>query len=73
MFSYLISLRLHKSMDLLRNSDFSISEIADMAGFCSQSHFTACFKKAQKITPKKFRDLSSRIPNDVLPLDIHSQ
>ncbi len=73
MFSYLISLRVQKSMDLLRNSDLSISEIADMAGFCSQSHFTACFKKARKITPKKFRDLSSRIPNDILPLDIHSQ
>ncbi len=73
MFSYLISLRLHKSMDLLRNSELSISEIADMAGFCSQSHFTSCFRKAYEVTPKKFRELSSRLPLDVLPLDVQSQ
>lgn len=73
MFSYLTSLRVNKSMELLQNSRLSLSEIADAVGFCSQSYFTDCFRKAKKITPKKFRELSSRIPNDVLPQDIDSE
>ncbi len=70
MFSYLNSLRIHKSMDLLKNTEMGIAEIADAAGFCSQSYFTDCFKKMNKITPKKYRELSERIPNNVLSLDI---
>ena len=73
MFSYLNIMRINKSMDLLRDTDMSIAEIADMVGFCNQSYYSDCFRKIKGITPKKFRVLSLRRPSDILPLDISSQ
>ena len=48
----------------------SVEEIAAAVGFCNQSYFTDCFRKAQNITPKKYRELTLRKPKDILPLDI---
>lgn len=73
MFSYLNIMRINKSMDLLRDTDMSIAEIADVVGFCNQSYYSDCFRKIKGITPKKFRVLSLRRPSDILPLDISSQ
>lgn len=73
MFSYLTTLRLNSSMELLKNTNMSISEIADAVGFCSQSYYTSCFQKENHITPKKYRELSLRKPNDVLSHDISSR
>lgn len=70
LFSYLKNLRINKSMELLKNPDLSLSEIAAAVGFCNQSYFTDCFRKAQNITPKKYRELTLRKPKDILPLDI---
>lgn len=73
MFSYLNNLRLNKSMELLKNSQLTLSEIAMAVGFCSQSYYTDCFRKSKNITPKKYRELTLRKPNDILPLDVYSQ
>ncbi len=72
MFSYLKNLRVNKSMELLKNSDMSISEIADAVGFCNQSYYTDCFRKIKNITPKKYRELTLRRPKDVLASDVNS-
>ncbi|MBU3827239.1 MAG: helix-turn-helix domain-containing protein [Candidatus Anaerobiospirillum merdipullorum] len=40
---------------LLCDSDYSIAEITEMLSFCSQSHFTQCFKKEVGVTPDIFR------------------
>lgn len=73
LFSYLKNLRINKSMDLLKDPEMSISEIANAVGFCNQSYYTDCFRKAKNITPKKYRELTMRKPNDILPLDIRSR
>ena len=72
MFSYLKNLRVNKSMDLLKNPDMSLSEIANAVGFCNQSYYTDCFRKSKNITPKKYRELTLRRPKDILPLDMNS-
>ena len=72
MFSYLKNLRVNKSMDLLKNPDMSLSEIANAVGFCNQSYYTDCSRKSKNITPKKYRELTLRRPKDILPLDMNS-
>lgn len=50
--------KIEEAKNLLRFSDFSISDISQYLGFCSQSHFVSAFKKSCKISPKKYRDLN---------------
>ncbi len=47
--------KLKVAEQLLRDSDYSIAEITSMLNFCSQSHFTQCFKKENGITPDIYR------------------
>lgn len=68
-FDYLNSYRINKSIDLLRDTDMSIAEIASTVGFCSQSYYTDCFRKFKKITPKKYKELSSRQAKGILSID----
>lgn len=44
---------------LLKDSNYSITQIADMLSFSSQSHFVQVFKKSTGTTPKKFREQKS--------------
>ncbi len=71
--SYLNHLRLNKSIDLLKDPELSLSDIAVAVGFCNQSYYTDCFRKIKNITPKKYRELTFRRPKDVLPLDVDSR
>lgn len=60
LFGYLTSYRINKSVDLIRDTDMSIAQIAAAVGFCSQSYYTDNFRKEKGITPKKFKLLSMR-------------
>lgn len=73
LFSYLKNLRINKSIDMLKDTEMSISEIATAVGFCNQSYYTDCFRKFKNITPKKYREMAQRKPNDILALDIRSK
>lgn len=53
--NYLTHYRIHKSIEYLRNTHLSISEISQMCGFSTPSYFTCVFKKETGITPKKYR------------------
>lgn len=55
--SYLNKIRTEKSIEMLTNTDNSITEIALMVGFSSTSHFIKVFKNLMKITPSKYRKL----------------
>jgi AraC-like DNA-binding protein len=55
-FEYLISYRINQSTLLLKNSDLSITEIADEVGFGSVSYFIEKFRKETNYTPKEFRN-----------------
>lgn len=53
--SYLKHYRIMKSCQLLRDTDRSISEIADSCGFQSVSYFISVFRKSMGISPAKYR------------------
>ena len=58
---YLLQLRITMAKNLLRNTGKSLSEIALLCGFESQSYFSYVFKKATGLSPKKYRTLQKLI------------
>lgn len=46
--------RLRKAMELIKNSDLSVSEIAFSVGFKDPGYFGKCFKKKYKLTPRDY-------------------
>lgn len=52
---YINRKRIEKSVDLLRNTNLSMEEIALVCGFSSASYFTKTFKQQRGTTPFKFR------------------
>ena len=55
LFHYITQYRIHKSLELLTNTQVSIAEVANAVGFTSQSYYTECFKKQMNMTPRQFR------------------
>lgn len=52
---YIRKLRIEKSIQLLSDPRYSLAEIAYLAGFSDQSHFTRIFKKHTGKNPSSFR------------------
>lgn len=52
---YLRRTRVEKAKELLRNTDFSVTNIAVMVGYSSNSTFTRAFRSITGITPKAYR------------------
>jgi Response regulator containing CheY-like receiver domain and AraC-type DNA-binding domain len=53
--NYLQRYRLNRAMELLRNSDLRINEIANKVGYQNACYFTEQFKKVYNITPSEIR------------------
>ena len=53
--SYLISRRVEESRFLLRETDHTLSLIAQMLGFSSPSYFSQCFRRVEGISPIEYR------------------
>ena len=53
--SYLISRRVDESRFLLRETDHTLSLIAQMLGFSSPSYFSQCFRRVEGISPMEYR------------------
>jgi signal transduction histidine kinase/DNA-binding response OmpR family regulator len=51
---YLRNYKLKKAAILLRNHEFTISEIAYRTGFSSTSYFSKCFKELYNLTPQQY-------------------
>ncbi|MDL2223324.1 helix-turn-helix domain-containing protein, partial [Bacteroidales bacterium OttesenSCG-928-M11] len=51
---YIREIRLAKAVKLLKQSQLSISEIAEATGFSSLYHFSGCFKEHFGVSPKKY-------------------
>lgn len=47
--------RINKSVELIRSSSYTLTEIAYIAGFSDQSHFSRIFKKQIGMTPTAFK------------------
>lgn len=54
-FHYICNYRLDQSINLLRNTDSTVTEIASKCGFSSASYFIEKFKSRYHITPKQYR------------------
>ncbi|MBT3190955.1 MAG: AraC family transcriptional regulator [Verrucomicrobia bacterium] len=52
---YLMRLRIQRSMEMLRNSDLSITEIAMEIGFGDSNYFTRQFRAINRLTPSDYR------------------
>ena len=53
---YLNFLKIQRAKELLRNTQRSISKVAELSGFLSPSYFTMLFKRYTGTTPKKYRE-----------------
>ena len=53
--AYIRDKRIQKAKLLLTNSDYSLQQISDMAGFSSVSYFHTSFKNACGVTPQQYR------------------
>ena len=52
---FLLMLRLNAAEEMLVGTDICLAEIADRAGFSSQSHMTTALKKCRMVTPGELR------------------
>ena len=52
---YIIQKRIDFAKKLLKESDLSISEVAERAGYNSQSNFAYAFKQAVGVSPRSYR------------------
>lgn len=55
---YITQAKVNTAKNMLKFSDFSILDISLSLGFCTQSAFTAVFRKNTGVTPAKYRDMS---------------
>ncbi len=61
---YLNRRRLEAACQLLIDTDYSISDIANLTGFSSQSYFTQIFRKFYDVTPIRYRQSHARSDSD---------
>lgn len=54
-YEYLLKYRINEAKNLLKDSNYSIEEIAGLVGFCSISNFIRTFKEIEDMTPLKYR------------------
>ncbi|GMK40382.1 hypothetical protein PCCS19_34380 [Paenibacillus sp. CCS19] len=52
---YLLSQRIEQAKLLLLQTDHTIARIAEDVGFNQAAYFTACFTRAEGISPRKYR------------------
>ncbi len=56
---YITQVKLEKAMEMLKQEEIKIHEVAAEVGFKTPSYFTRFFKKITNITPQEYRDLLS--------------
>lgn len=56
-YQYYLDLKIAKAVQLIRTSNYSITEICFMSGFKDHSHFSKVFTKKMGISPSRFRAL----------------
>ena len=53
--SFFRTYKLNRAAELLKGGKYTVSEIADLCGFSTQSHFSVVFKKQFGITPTEYK------------------
>ncbi len=54
---YLNQIRINNAMNLLKNTNYKISQISKMSGFGNTSYFIQCFKKRTGLSPANFKQM----------------
>jgi len=54
---YLFEYRMHKAMEIIRNSDKKIYEVGEEVGYSNSQYFSVCFKKFTGMSPLEYRKL----------------
>lgn len=57
---YVRKLRIEKAVNLIENTDYTLTEIAYMTGFSDQSHFTRIFKLHTGKNPSEYRKKNAK-------------
>ena len=57
---FIIKYKMRKTVELLKNSNKTITEISEMLGFKSVSYFSTAFKKENGILPSEFLKVNRR-------------
>ena len=52
---YVMKMRLHKAVELLKDDSVSVQEVAQSVGFNTHSFFSECFKREFGMTPRQWR------------------
>ena len=52
---YLIQTRINKAKELLKHEEYTVKQISTMVGYSEPNYFTITFKKAEGISPIKYR------------------
>lgn len=60
---YVMKMRLHKAVELLKDDSISVQEVALAVGFNTHSFFSECFKREFGMTPRqwRFRNVSKQM------------
>lgn len=53
--NYLLERRILQSKQLLKSTDYSVTQVAQSTGFSSQNYFSQAFKKSTGVTPNQYR------------------
>ena len=52
---YVMKVRLHRAVELLKDDSVSVQEVAQSVGFNTHSFFSECFKREFGMTPRQWR------------------
>ena len=52
---YVMKMRLHKAVELLKDDSLSVQEVSEAVGFNTHSFFSECFKREFGMTPRQWR------------------
>ena len=55
---YVLERRVERAKELLRSTDLPLTQIADLIGCATHSHFSALFHRTTGLTPRQFRNLA---------------
>jgi len=58
---YLLARRIERAKHLIRDTDLTLTAIAQQLGFASHAHFTTAFKRHSGTTPSEFRRALSQV------------
>lgn len=54
-YQYIMDYKISKAKEYIRNTDYTIEEIARESGFINRSHFSTAFKRKEGVSPLTYR------------------